>query len=69
MKLTYYPIRGRGEGGSKFQLARVEDENGNGYKGEYDQGRHFGSEAELKAYLATVVNVSEDQLQVSKMSL
>jgi hypothetical protein len=69
MKLAYYPIRGRGEGGSKFQLARLQDENGNGYKGEYDQARHFGSEAELKTYLASVVNVSEDQLQLSTMSL
>ena len=28
MKLEYYLIRGRGEGGLKFQLAKLEDETG-----------------------------------------
>ncbi len=69
MKLEYYPIRGRGEGGLKFQLARIKDEAGNLYKGQYDQARHFASEDELKSYLAGIVNVDASQLQLSKMSL
>ncbi len=69
MKIQYYPIRGRGEDGLKFQLARVLDESGNVYKGQYDQARHFASEAELKSYLASVVNVSEADIELSKMSM
>lgn len=69
MKLEYYPIRGRGEGGLKFQLARVRDESGNLYKGQFDQARQFASEAELKTYLADVVKVAEGELQLQKMSL
>lgn len=69
MKLEYYPIKGRGEGGAKFQLARVQDESGNMYKGQYDQARQFVSEAELKTYLATVVNVAEAELSLQTMSL
>lgn len=69
MNLEYYPIRGRGEQGDKFQLARVVDENGNVYKGQYDQAIQFASEAELKSYLADMVKVPEADLTISKMHL
>lgn len=69
MKLEYYPIRGRGEDGTKFQLARIKDEAGNLHKGEYDQARHFASEDELKGYLAEVLKLDEGSLHLSKMSL
>lgn len=69
MKLEYYPIRGRGEAGDKFQLARIRDENGEVYKGRYDQARHFGSEQELLDYLASVVNVPAAELALSKMAM
>ena len=69
MKLEYYPIRGRGADGEKFQLARIKDEEGNYYKGAYDQAKHFSSEQELKGYLAGVLNVDEASLEISKMSL
>lgn len=67
MKLEYYPIRGRGETGEQFQLARIKDESGNMYKGEYDQARHFGSIAELSVYLAGVLKVDESELVLEKM--
>ena len=69
MKLEYYPIRGRGQLGDQFQLARLQDEAGNLYKGQYDQARHFSSETDLKRYLATVVNVDEAQLSLQQMQL
>ena len=69
MKIEYYPIRGRGEDGLKFQLARIVDSSGNTYKGQYDQARHFSSEAELKSYLASVVNVSEAEIEIAKMNM
>ncbi len=69
MKIEYYPIRGRGDNGSKFQLARIQDEAGNMHKGAYDQERHFGSEDELKKHLAEVLNLAEDTISVSKMNL
>ena len=69
MNLEYYPIRGRGEAGDKFQLARIKDESGNMYKGQYDQAKHFASEAELKSYLADVVKVAEAELSIAKMDL
>jgi len=69
MKLEYYPIHGRGEDGTKFQLARIKDEAGNLHKGAFDQARHFASETELKGYLAGVLNVDEASLQLAKMSL
>ena len=69
MKIEYYPIRGRGEGGAKFQLARLRDESGNTYKGQYDQARHFGSEAELADYLATLVNQPAEAITLEKMHL
>ncbi len=69
MKIEYYPIRGRGEGGQKFQLARLRDEAGNTYKGQYDQARHFASESELVDYLATVVQQPADAITLEKMHL
>lgn len=69
MNLEYYPIRGRGEAGDKFQLARIQDESGNMYKGQYDQARQFASEEELKSYLAEVVKVAEAELNIAKMHL
>ena len=69
MNLEYYPIRGRGPDGDKFQLARISDEQGNMYKGQYDQTKHFGSEQELKTYLSEIFNLSEEELSIKKMSL
>ena len=69
MKVEYYPIRGRGEAGDKFQLARLQDEQGNTYKGQYDQARHFASEEELVSYLAGVINVAEGDITLAKMHL
>lgn len=69
MHLEYYPIRGRGSQGDQFQLARLIDDQGNMYKGVYDQSRHFGSEDELKNYLANLFEVDQDNLTLSKMNL
>ena len=69
MQIEYYPIRGRGEGGLKFQLARFHDETGETYKGQYDQERHFGSEEELKEHLASVTGTPANQLTLKKMHL
>ena len=69
MQVKYYPIRGRGERGDKFQLARFEDESGNMYKGQYDQERHFGSEDEAREHIAEVMNVSADTLTLVKWDL
>jgi hypothetical protein len=55
MNVEYYIINGRGDGGTKFQLARLQDETGNTYKGQYDMARHFGSIDELKNYVADEV--------------
>ncbi len=67
MNVEYYIIRGRGEGGQKFQLAKLQDEKGNIYKGQYDQSRHFGSTEELKSYIAEVVKCDQNQLTISPM--
>jgi hypothetical protein len=70
MNLEYYIIRGRGEGGQKFQLAKLEDETGNKYKGEYDMARHFGSIDELKTYIASdIVKKSLEELSISAMDI
>ena len=69
MNLEYYPIRGRGPQGDKFQLARIIDEQGNMYKGQYDQAKHFSSEDELKVYLSEMLNLSVSELSIKKMSL
>jgi hypothetical protein len=69
MKLTYYIIRGRG-GGDKFQLAKLEDEAGNNYKGQYDMARHFGSIDELKTYVATdVVKQDAASIELTPMDI
>ena len=68
MNLSYYIIRGRGEGGQKFQLAKLEDETGNKFKDQYDMGRHFGSLEELKSYIATeVVKQDEASIELTPM--
>lgn len=69
MKIEYYPIRGRGEGGLKFQLARIQDEQGNLYKGKYDQERHFASEDEVKEHIADFVGAAAGDIELQKMSL
>jgi len=69
MKIAYYPIRGRGEDGLKFQLARIQDESGNLYKGRYDQERHFSSEEEIREHLVDVLNLGEVDIQLELMSL
>ncbi len=55
MNLEYYIINGRGDGGSKFQLAKLQDESGNTYKGQYDMARHFSSLDEMTNYVAAEV--------------
>lgn len=68
MKLSYYIIRGRGGDGQKFQLAKLEDESGNNFKGQYDMARHFGSVEELKSYIASdVVKQEESTFELSAM--
>ncbi|MFT7387708.1 MAG: hypothetical protein ACI8VC_000949 [Candidatus Endobugula sp.] len=70
MNLEYYIIRGRGDGGLKFQLAKLEDDSGNRYKGEYDMARHFASIDELKTYIADdVVNKPLADLSISAMNI
>ena len=69
MKLSYYIINGRGDDGLKFQLAKVEDENGNTYKGQYDMARHFSSKQELREYLAGIVDCAEDDLTIEPMRI
>lgn len=70
MNLEYYIIRGRGDGGQKFQLAKLEDETGNKYKGEYDMARHFGSIEELKTYIADdIVKKPLAELSISAMDI
>lgn len=70
MNLEYYIINGRGEGGQKFQLARLLDDQGNLYKGQYDMARHFSSMDELKQYLAEdVVKVPAADLSLSPMNI
>ncbi len=70
MNLEYYIIRGRGEGGQKFQLAKLEDENGNKFKGEYDMARHFGSVEEMQNYIADdVVKKPLAELSITPMNI
>lgn len=69
MNLTYYIIRGRGDG-TKFQLAKLEDESGNTFKGQYDMARHFGSIDELKSYIASdVVNQDVSSIEITPMNI
>lgn len=70
MKLEYYIIRGRGEGGVKFQLAKLEDETGNDFKGQYDMARHFSSIEELQNYIADeVVKKPLSELSIKAMNI
>lgn len=70
MNLEYYIIRGRGESGQKFQLAKLEDETGNRYKDQYDMARHFGSIDEMKQYIADeVVKKPLTELNISAMDI
>ena len=70
MNLEYYIIRGRGDGGLKFQLAKLEDSSGNNFKGQYDMARHFGSIDELKEYIATdVVNKPVAEISIQPMNI
>lgn len=55
MNLEYYIINGRGEGGSKFQLAKLQDESGNNFKGQYDMSRQFSTIDEMTTYIADEV--------------
>lgn len=69
MNLTYYIIRGRGDG-TKFQLAKLEDESGNTFKGQYDMARHFGSIDELKSYIASdVVKQDVSSIEITPMNI
>ena len=69
MNLNYYIIRGRGENGLKFQLAKVEDDQGNTYKGQYDMGRQFSDLDEVKAHLSEVVNVPASEITLTAMNI
>lgn len=70
MNLEYYIIRGRGDGGSKFQLARLQDESGNTYKGQYDMARHFASIEEMTGYIADeVVKKPATELTLTPMNI
>jgi len=70
MQINFYIIRGRGEGGLKFQLARVEDETGNSYKGQYDMQRHFASQDEMQTYIADeVVKKPVTELTFNELNL
>jgi hypothetical protein len=70
MNLEYYIIRGRGEGGQKFQLAKLEDDSGNTYKGEYDMARQFSSMDEMQNYIADdVVKKPLSELSIAPMNI
>ena len=55
MNLEYYIIHGRGEGGSNFQLAKLQDDAGNTFKGQYDMSRQFSNIDEMTNYIADEV--------------
>lgn len=67
MNVEYYAIRGRGPDGKSFQLAKLRDDQGKAYKGEYDQARQFQSESELKTYIADVVKCPAEELTISPL--
>lgn len=70
MNLEYYIIRGRGEGGQKFQLAKLENDSGNTYKGEYDMARQFSSMDEMQNYIADdVVKKPLSELSIAPMNI
>lgn len=72
MQLNVYLIRGRGEDGSKFQLAQVSDDSGRyfrGDKGDYDPTYQFASTEELTEVLAKMVNCAASELVVNELVL
>ncbi len=70
MNLEYYIIRGRGDGGQKFQLAKLQDDSGNKFKGEYDMAKHFGSIDEMSQYIADeVVKKPLTELSIKPMNI
>jgi hypothetical protein len=70
MNLEYYIINGRGEGGTKFQLAKLQDDSGNNFKGEYDMSRHFASVDEMTNYIADeVVKKPVSELSLKPMNI
>ncbi|MGH1487621.1 MAG: hypothetical protein ACRBCI_15510 [Cellvibrionaceae bacterium] len=70
MNVEYYIINGRGDGGTKFQLAKLQDEAGNTYKGQYDMARHFSSVDEMKGYVADeVVKKPLTELDIQPMNI
>ncbi|MBX2808653.1 MAG: hypothetical protein KTR20_08475 [Cellvibrionaceae bacterium] len=70
MNLEYYIINGRGDGGVKFQLAKLKDSSGNNFKGQYDMSRQFASIDELRQYIAAdIVQCPEAELQLSPMNI
>jgi len=70
MNLEYYIINGRGDDGLKFQLAKLKDDSGNTYKGEYDMSRHFSSVDEMKAHIADdVVKKPLTELTIAPMNI
>lgn len=70
MNLEYYIIHGRGDDGLKFQLAKLKDEKGHTYKGEYDMSRHFSSVDEMKEHIANdVVKKPLAEFTISPMNI
>ncbi|MEM8593916.1 MAG: hypothetical protein AAGF06_03750 [Pseudomonadota bacterium] len=67
MNLHYYIIRGRGDNGLKFQLAKVEDDHGNTFKGLYDMGHQFSSLDEVKDHLAPIVGAAAGDISLTEM--
>ena len=73
MNLEYYIIRGRGEGGKLFQLAKLVEKGdfgGAAFKGHYDMERHFTSVDEMKQYIADeVVNKPLSELTIEAIDM
>lgn len=70
MNIEYYIINGRGEDGSKFQLARLRDDSGNIYKNQYDMSRHFSSVSEMQEYVANeVIKKPLSELSIKPMNI
>lgn len=70
MNLEYYIINGRGENGSKFQLAKLEDDSGNTFKGQYDMSRHFSTIEEMTEYIAAdVVKKPVGEISLKAMNI
>ena len=70
MNVEYYIIRGRGEDGLKFQLAKLQNDSGDNYKHQYDMARHFSSIDEMKSYIAEeVVKKPLETLSITPMNI